>query len=550
MAGPITWRTVNGPSLAEAGRPMESAQRSFDNAFTGLTDVLKQREAVDTTNWNQLKENNTQDFLNKLYSAQGAEGFKALQDSGELQRMLTANGAQIDRAAARSAMDGRLSVLQQRDKQAGEFSDWTTTREQRPIVNGIMTDIYRGNTDKAAATLASNPDLLNAPEIQKTLTDYKRKLVEEGRDDTRWTWNQEEQKWKVAAEDHKADLRPYEVQLAQLAPRAKQAEIRASNASADASVARAAADRDAVNFRAQERLEQKLTTINAKIAELADSTKPLGSAGGQESVIKVITANIKDEAIRARLIATLPGLVSKPEFASAPAGVVATALLSDINTGFWGSPGNNVASKLTQLLKNTSSSQSKDIEDSLTVFRQQRDVLRKELGYGGGDSAAPAPAPGPSPTPALATAPEPSKPAPTREAPPSVFNAGQAAELVRQRTELEKGVRKAFSPEIQTLLEKDKVQGQAFQATVAKRKADEETALSKKREELSKSLGIEVVAKPAPWTPSNAGWAPATSPRFGSQINNLQAFAERQKKYENWVEAIDARLGAEAKKAK
>jgi hypothetical protein len=165
MAGPITWRTVNGPSLAEASRPMESAQRSFDNAFTGLGGVLKQQEATDQANWNQIKENNTQDFLNKLYSAQGAEGFKALQDSGELDRMLAANGAQIDRAAARSAMDGRLDTLQQRDLRGLKYGEERLAIEQAPATAEGLALAQKQDPVAINAWLAANPQNRRMAEV-------------------------------------------------------------------------------------------------------------------------------------------------------------------------------------------------------------------------------------------------------------------------------------------------------------------------------------------------------------------------------------------------
>jgi hypothetical protein len=165
MAGPITWRTVNGPSLAEASRPMESAQRSFDNAFTGLGGVLKQQEATDQANWNQIKENNTQDFLNKLYSAQGAEGFKALQDSGELDRMLAANGAQIDRAAARSAMDGRLDTLQQRDIRGLKYGEERLAIEQAPATAEGLALAQKQDPVAFNAWLAANPQNRRMAEV-------------------------------------------------------------------------------------------------------------------------------------------------------------------------------------------------------------------------------------------------------------------------------------------------------------------------------------------------------------------------------------------------
>lgn len=190
MAGPITWRTVNGPSLAEASRPLAFAERSFDNAFDGLKDVVKQTEATDAANWNQIKENNTQNFLNKLYSAQGAEGFKALQDSGELDRMLAANGAQIDRAAARSAMDGRLSTLQQRDRQAWEFANAALDQKEAPVVDQVKGLLAQGNL-AGAKPLIAGLSARGQANMLGALDARERQLVERTKADKEFNWKEE-----------------------------------------------------------------------------------------------------------------------------------------------------------------------------------------------------------------------------------------------------------------------------------------------------------------------------------------------------------------------
>jgi hypothetical protein len=264
MAGPITWRTVNGPSLAEAGRPLESAQRSFDNAFTGLGGVLKQAEATDAANWNQAKENNTQNFLNKLYAVQGAEGFKALQDSGELDRMLAANGAQIDRAAARSAMDGRLSTLQQRDQQGWAFANAALDQKEAPVVDQVKGLLAQGNLEGAKPLIAGLSARGQATMLG-ALDQRERQLVERARGDTEFGW-------KGAEEAQKQTLRPMAVQEAQnkldlfpLQQQQTRAQINASNASA------AASNENVLTSRAnRDRLEAE--------AEKARDLKKLGAA--------------------------------------------------------------------------------------------------------------------------------------------------------------------------------------------------------------------------------------------------------------------------------
>lgn len=207
MAAPITWRTVNGPSLAEASRPLEAAQRSFDNAFTGLNDVLKKQETLDSANWNQIKENNTQDFLNKLYAVQGADNFKALQESGELSRMIAANGAQIDRAAARSALDGRLATLQQRDQAGWAFDNAALDQREAPVVDQVKGLLAQGNLE-GAKPLIAGLSARGQANMLGMLDQRERQLVERARGDVEFGW-------KGAAEAQKQILRPIEVQQAQ-----------------------------------------------------------------------------------------------------------------------------------------------------------------------------------------------------------------------------------------------------------------------------------------------------------------------------------------------
>jgi hypothetical protein len=203
MAGPITWRNVTGPSLADASRPLEVAQRTISGAFDSFGNVLQRQQDVADRNWDQVKENNTQDFLNKIYSAQGAEGFKALQDSGELDRMLAANGAQIDRAAARSAMDGRLTTLQNRDMAGITYKNTMLDEAQAADVRriGLLT-----LTDPAAAQaeLAAKPELRAAVQLAQGIDNRQQELKNR-------VWNEQKQAWETAEEAQKVITRPLEV---------------------------------------------------------------------------------------------------------------------------------------------------------------------------------------------------------------------------------------------------------------------------------------------------------------------------------------------------
>lgn len=305
MAEPITWRNVQGPSLADASRPLEQARLSLNAGFDSFNNVLRNQEAVEAANWQQQKDNNTQDFLNKLYAVQGAEGFKALQQSGELERMIAANGAQIDRAAARSAMDGRLATLQQRDVAGITYKNTMDDNAQAPEVRRIQM-LTLTDPDAAARELAAKPDLRAAVQLAQGIDARKQALVGRERDNTRFQWDGEAQQWKAADAAQKAELAPIAVAQARDAllngpsTRAAQA-AQAALAKAQAGAIASKADDDALARRAAEDRKVLATALkdnqyeggvltpgsSEELAKLANATK-LGSGGDVKKLAKTM----------------------------------------------------------------------------------------------------------------------------------------------------------------------------------------------------------------------------------------------------------------------
>ena len=105
-----TWQNVR-PTMpaADPSRYMDAAQNSMNSAFSGLSNALKASEETDRANWNTIKNNNTQDYLDALHSKKTVKDLLDSQYALEQQR--TGYGAQIDREVARGAFDNRLSSL-------------------------------------------------------------------------------------------------------------------------------------------------------------------------------------------------------------------------------------------------------------------------------------------------------------------------------------------------------------------------------------------------------------------------------------------------------
>ena len=164
----IRWDNINAPSIGEASRAMYLGGLSIDKGFDRLGDVLKQREATDTANWNQQKVNNTNGLFNKLLGYSTPEEYQAAMASGELQQEMTGMGAQVDQNAIRQAMDKRLPELQQRAVQQQQFADQQLDVQSRPIVDQLSTMALSEDKDlrasaKAALGVYANQGLLNKP---------------------------------------------------------------------------------------------------------------------------------------------------------------------------------------------------------------------------------------------------------------------------------------------------------------------------------------------------------------------------------------------------
>ncbi len=187
MAQPITWQTVTGPSLAEASRPMEAASRSFNEAFSGLDNVLKQRQAIETGNWDQTKLNNTNALLGAVQEPKTPEEFAAKE--AQLRQMLTGYGAQVDPIAARAALDGRMATLQQRGLANIQYTGAVAEEADRPKRDLALTLYAKGDIaggDAVAAQVQRNKAVL-AEASHK----WKRTGVTEGQADTTFNNNQE-----------------------------------------------------------------------------------------------------------------------------------------------------------------------------------------------------------------------------------------------------------------------------------------------------------------------------------------------------------------------
>ena len=236
MTSPITWRNVEAPDLRGAAGMLNLAQSGFNSGFDQLNNVLKREQDTAEANWKVQRDNNTQAFLNSINQYRTPEEYQAALQSGALD--LSKYGAQIDQAAARSALDGRLSILQDRAVKANQFADMQQERDARPIVDRLTAMALsddkevRQRAKEALGIYEANGMVPKAAELTGKMRDVEHQNV---------VWDREAQKFEddllTSASRRSADA-------AQI--RSADADVAYKKQLGDAAVARATAEKAAV----------------------------------------------------------------------------------------------------------------------------------------------------------------------------------------------------------------------------------------------------------------------------------------------------------------
>jgi len=152
----ITWRNVN--SSVDAGAISNAYKAAGDslNAGLGTLDkLLKQREAVDASNWENTKTNNSQAYRNDV-DAMTSEQLAAAKQ--QLAEQRAGYGAQFN-AELSGYADQRLDTLNTREDAARIRGDAALTRTQAPIIERFRQLGQEGNKEGQDAIRAANPGI-------------------------------------------------------------------------------------------------------------------------------------------------------------------------------------------------------------------------------------------------------------------------------------------------------------------------------------------------------------------------------------------------------
>lgn len=512
MGQPITWQNVNQGDASTAWRAMDSAQRSINGAFDGLQSLVKSSEDIQAKNDIAVRNNNTQDYLNKLaiLGKTPADLAAAMKD-GRVDALKASYGNAINHDQVRGAADALLNTRYAQDKAAIEWQHMSKDEQDAAVRDQIASMTAAGDTVGAAKLLADHQDMRNKAALVQAMDTRDQVGVERKRATTNF-----EDNLKTTQNQREVNTKNADSQRMSAGASVRQAAAAESSA-ATARLGFYAGQMDKAEER-QLKAGAGLGSLNSHLA---------GSPEGGAEITKAIQ-NIQDSDARAaaaRIVGQLPR--------DAQAADVTNLINTIIKPGFWGTLGMKNTSD-AEVLKafepiyaasKADKTQSGIVEARKGIYANAaaralvdanaaRDQLAAALPGFRGAAKVPAPAVAAVPAPAAApvtTAMVPNAPAP---APVAVAPAAQAAAELRSfvkapgASPFSSGMEPAFSlqpngkPDLYPVL--TRAMKTQIDAEVAKAKAAEEAGKAAKAAEAK--ANIQKILKDGLQRPIDVGY--------------------------------------------
>lgn len=323
MGQPITWRNVDAPDLRGSAALMGVAQQGINKGFDQFQNVLQRQQQVDEANWNQVKENNTNELRNQLFAARTPEEAQAIQ--AQIMERMNTLGAQVDQNSIRTAMDGRIPLLQQRAKAEIDYNNAMTDAKDEPILKRLHAELLNDPINAVANLEGSGLSDRGRAAFMDQVRRITSENVQNDRGNVRFQFEKEDHKQKQ--EKFKDDLLTNAAQRRSAAAQAALAQAHASKITHDMNKEKEPGNADAL--RALKDLEAKGPM----------SAGTLDTKEGMAAVVDWVNKNISGDAQKQDILYNISkraqeGIVigkdekGKPIKAPIPATVAIQAIMS------------------------------------------------------------------------------------------------------------------------------------------------------------------------------------------------------------------------------
>lgn len=352
MGQPITWRNVDAPDLRGSAALMGVAQQGINKGFDQFQNVLQQQQKVDEANWNQIKENNTNELRNQLFAARTPEEAQAIQ--AQIMERMNTLGAQVDQNSIRTAMDGRIPLLQQRAKAEIDYNNAMTDAKDEPILKRLHAELLNDPINAVANLEGSGLSDRGRAAFMDQVRRITSENVQNDRGNVRFQFEKEDHKQKQ--EKFKDDL------LTNAAQR--------GSAAAQAALAKAQAER--ITREIEKEKEPSTSEAQRALKELVAngpmSAGTIDTKEGMAAVVEWVNKNVSGDAQKQDILYNVSkraqeGIVidkdesGKPIKAPIPAMKVIEAIMSSTENPLamvvpgWSRRGDDMDNALLQSMK-------------------------------------------------------------------------------------------------------------------------------------------------------------------------------------------------------
>jgi hypothetical protein len=367
----ITWQNVTPASQGDAIRLFESARQGMGDAFGVLEKTLNNRLEVGQQAADRARNEAKQGVLNRLQGIKTPEELLAMQQSGEIDRMVAGLDAR-DQAAVRPAGDARLADLRQQTTAGRKYGEDDWLFRNRDTLNAAQADLINAKTEQERdAAMGRVP--LDAPNRaallgnMNTVWQARQRLVSD-LNTAAANQNLTNEQVKVVGPDSKA--------------RADQAA--AATTSAAAAARNANTSELTAKQAAYEKAQQFGATLGAKLGE--SDRGVIGSPEGMDQFTKNMGAVIADKPKLEKFMGVVAEARARnPLFNSLPTDVmeqIAQRQVNKLGVGFWNAfdPSTSMSSTIADAMAADMAKALVDNKGRIAQREVNRTRLSEELG--------------------------------------------------------------------------------------------------------------------------------------------------------------------------
>jgi hypothetical protein len=327
MAGEITWRTLIGPSLADAAAPMRDARASFNDGFGVFDKTLGKYNARLQERDDEAQEGMVLDYRTALQGARTPEEAEALK--ARLGAM-TAGMNNKSRAAVLPLFDERIKDARASVSAGQQYDAAQLNFTNRKEIDAIAAAAAQGDPSAVArANALGEQGVPIAPLIEKYVAGSRAKttFVQQGEEHAR-----KREKLDLEIRSHDENMRLKQQEL----------DVRRQSAKTDAERVRLQGEQNMLTQQGNKfakYLQAHKAGTDATDAIAKEESSYAGNKAGNDGILKAVSDAIKDKDALKKVTPFLSAAINDPKNSDVPANVFVDMAIQSARPatgGFWG----------------------------------------------------------------------------------------------------------------------------------------------------------------------------------------------------------------------